>query len=230
MKNKSNITKELLKYINQNIRKGYAPILKIEEIDALINKIYCWYEIKSLEINLEDSAINKLINLITMNELINILNHEEQRFLKCDYQAFVRRYKDNSPIMTVSLFYNKRSYDFITIEFYPETGLICDIGSISFTDIDVEESSKQISLEELLNYINHEYEGVFNTKPLEKIIETRKFNIAIRNKVLEIVLNKLFTSGSFKAFNYFKKDIDEYLKSLSQTTLKTDKILKKSLV
>ena len=48
MKDKTKLSndKEFLKFIKKEIREGYIPIITIEEMDKLINKIASWYEFK----------------------------------------------------------------------------------------------------------------------------------------------------------------------------------------
>jgi len=221
---KREIKIDLLKDLELYKGTGHSPILSIEEIENLINKIYCWYEVKSLELISKNTKINKIANLMTIDELIKRLNDKEQRFLRCEYQASVIRYKNEKPIMKVEILNKSDIYVFFAVEFDSQTGLIYDIDPNDY--IDIEDSSKQITLEDLLNLINHDYKYILDTRELEKVIRTRQNNISLRNKVLEIILDMLTTPYLFfenhefhKVFNLYIEDINEYLNSLSQSIL-----------
>lgn len=93
MKDKTKLSndKEFLKFIKKEIREGYIPIITIEEMDKLINKIASWYEFKyPIRYFIDEEFVennNSFKNKMTIKELLLRLDYEERQILKCEYTS-----------------------------------------------------------------------------------------------------------------------------------------------
>ena len=215
--------KEFLKFIKREIREGYVPLITIEQMDKLINKVASWYEFKYPERYFIDEKFAEnnidLKNKMTIDELLLRLNYEERQILKCEYtstgEGIRPIYKNNEIVDRRELFFkiNNHNYEryefgsFSLIDFDPETGLIYDD---TFSRLFTEEPYNIETVEDLYYYLVNKNDKNIDFKELERVIKDKKIDKKIREYVIKYIEITIMQDNIDRVF-LFKKEINEYI-------------------
>lgn len=222
---------EFLKYFYDKIKNNYSPILDLKEIQQLINEITNFFEFKYPEKLLNRIRYShepekfidslQLSKKLNMNQLRCRLSHEQLMFLDCNYDGYIRLNRKQKRLFETSFCSIKVNYDG-TIDKYA----LEQLKEEKFLD-DVEGIDK---VEDLLGrYIGIETE--IDYTELEEHVKNHKNNVAIRNKVLELImLNILYSknthpkNGYIRAKSFMRMFNKEYKLNLNMKRL--DEIMK----
>ena len=224
--------KDFLKFIKREIRHGYKPLIDIENIDEIIDKIVRWYEFKYPTDFLIDDEFNEkyidLSNEMTIEQLLLRLSEEETQLIKCDYTSTGG---GNKPIYEGTeivdfepyLFFKIKNYNYdksdyrsdLLIDFNPVTGKIDNNCFANFyTSKRKNEGLKIETINELYEYFKKTKEPNINYSQLERIIKDKEIDEKIRVYIIQYVEKNmkdrdLLTRDRYKIF---KKEIKKYLK------------------
>ena len=225
MKHKLMEDKEFLKYYKKSIREGYQPLLNIDEIYELINKIYVWYTIKYpinyifFDNNEENvvSQSNDVISNLNFEALIKRLSLEEQQTFKCEY---------TSKGGVSDLFFSIKNKNYkegdyrrnIIIHFDPKSGIIDeDCFSQFYTSKYKREGLKIESIDELYQDFKSEKDINIDYSELERIIKDKEIDEKIRSYIIKLINEKLKNNDNSEISAYrvvkFRLDVKEYIES-----------------
>lgn len=226
--------KELLSWLENQVKNGYQPFIDIEGLQEFIDDIASWYEIKYPEREMEFyegikyfdfKNIKSLSKLMDIKQLMYRLSHEELSLMKCDYRSNGggRRtiYGDNNEIIGQKeiLFmgiYRKNMESSILPNFllYADT----DSGKVEI-DYNLKNyvNTDNITLDELLDLFKEKYSDKFDFTELKKCVYNHNCDIELRNKVLQLVALKLLYSHNTipeRGYERAKRFINEFNKKM----------------
>lgn len=233
-----NKNKDLLIWLNDSIKNGYASFIDIDELQKLINNIVNWYEFKYPEREMEFYEGVRYWDFENMHSLSKIMNFKELMY----------RLPHNQLCLMQS---NYRSYGFGNRDIYNEDGEIIGNKSILFmrikrkdfkenylyssdyfllnadsdtgkVDVDYEikdiVENKDITLDELLVLFKEKYSDKFDFKNLEECIYDHDCDIELRKRILQLVALKLLYSKNTipeRGYERAKRFINEFNKHLN---------------
>lgn len=198
---------EFLKYYYDKITKGYSPILNLGEIQELIDNITKFYEFKYPENLLnamrherisDKEEFQKCIKIgkkLDINQLKYRLSHDQLSFIECNYGHHITLERNKKKLFEFSLCYLRIDSNGIIekhdLERLQEEKFIDDIEGINRVE---DLLGRYIGIETNVNY-----------SELEKLVENHRDNIAVRNKVLELVmLNLLYSKNTHPKNGYIR--------------------------
>lgn len=216
---------EFIKYYKEKLKEGYYPVLDLNEIQNLIDKLAMFFEFKYPEEMFDASTYpdgtkkevfhkcSKIAKKLDIEQLKYRLTHKELYFLDCEYPIYftLKRPKklfksDNSMVRIES----DGKIDPFELENLKFDGFIENIDGIT-------------RVEDLLGrYFGQETN--IDYSELERAITNHKNSVAIRNKVLEMTMQKMLYSSSpehgyVRAKRFMKMFNKEYNSGLSMKKL-----------
>lgn len=235
-----NKNKELLKWLNESIKKGYHVFINIEDLQEMIDNIALWYEIKYPEREIESHSgvkyfdfenIKTLSTVMDIEQLMYRLPHNQLCLMKSDYRSNgggLREIIDESGkttgyktvlFMTIkrkeishnSSIFNHESPN-ILLHADTNTGLI----EINYNLKNII-NTKNITLEELLQLLKENYSEQFDYTELEACIFDHNCDIELRRQLLQLVALKLLYSDKTipeRGYERAKKFINECNKEM----------------
>ena len=198
---------EFIKYYNEKKKEGYRPILDLKQMQVLINEITQFFEFKYPDklldkITYERPGENKIFEdcmkitrSLDINQLKYRLDYNQLAFLECDYSHHIRLIKEPD-IWPCSTIYDVR---------FDQSGKIekSDIEGLKIEKFleDVEGIKR---VEDLLGrYIGIETKVDYSE--LAEEVQRHKNNVAIRNKMLYLVmLNLLYSKNTYPLNGYVR--------------------------
>lgn len=243
--------KDFLAWINNKIAEGYKSSIHYENIQNLIDKIVNWYEFKYPEremnyfnssINPDNADIKKLSDDMNIRQLLLRLSNDQLHLIEGEYRATgvaeIPNYENNIKVSSKRNIYmrikEKESEDthgrkpYFLIFADNMTGIVSkDIEQNEYID-----SSKDITLEELLSTFNEKYANELEYSELKKCIFNHKCDIELRDKILQLVALKILYSKNTvpqRGYERAKKFIKEFNNELGThlTTNEIDNIMNK---
>ena len=240
---------EILKFIKENIQKGYNVYSNIDDINELIDIIVKWYEFKYSKGGLEvvyDNYITKKygkynrINSYHIDELYANMGYTELMYriptklhsmVECHYKGKIN--KKDIEVKIYNTTTNIKSS--IPINFNKYDGRLTAISEVTL------DRSLNIKLEYIEDFMNKENfsKEIDYTKldfsDIENVVVTHNLDLELRNKIFELIVLKLFFSDENEYFGYIraKKFVDEfnsYIKELNLSIEKLNDMILKSYI
>lgn len=225
--------KAFLKWYKEQLNNGYLPLLTLEEIQELINKMTIWYEWKypSRELDkIQDirfKDIQTIMDNFTLDQLNYRLNDREIEILDCcNYRAPTTA---RVPI-SVNLDENKNSCDindFETIIFlslYLKTKSQKEIGITATTEGKIINSFNSINkkylkktnattLEELLAFLEAKKYCGLDYTDLKKCILNKQIDKELRKKIIKMAsLSLIYSPNTILEHGHYRAEklIEEF--------------------
>lgn len=216
---------EFIKYYEEKLKEGYYPVLDLNEIQNLIDKLAMFFEFKYPEEMFNASMYpdgtkkevfhkcSKIAKKLDIEQLKYRLTHKELYFLDCEYPIYftLKRPKelfksDNSMVRIES----DGKIDPLELESLKFDGFIENIDGITRVE------------DLLVRYFSQETN--IDYSELERAITNHKNSVAIRNKVLEMTMQKMLYSslpehGYVRAKRFMKMFNKEYNSGLNMKKL-----------
>ncbi len=216
---------EFIKYYEAKLKEGYYPVLDLNEIQNLIDKLAMFFEFKYPEEMFNASMYpdgtkkevfhkcSKIAKKLDIEQLKYRLTHKELYFLDCEYPIYftLKRPKelfksDNSMVRIES----DGKIDPLELESLKFDGFIENIDGITRVE------------DLLVRYFSQETN--IDYSELERAITNHKNSVAIRNKVLEMTMQKMLYSslpehGYVRAKRFMKMFNKEYNSGLNMKKL-----------
>lgn len=216
---------EFIKYYEAKLKEGYYPALDLNEIQNLIDKLAMFFEFKYPEEMFNASMYpdgtkkevfhkcSKIAKKLDIEQLKYRLTHKELYFLDCEYPIYftLKRPKelfksDNSMVRIES----DGKIDPLELESLKFDGFIENIDGITRVE------------DLLVRYFSQETN--IDYSELERAITNHKKSVAIRNKVLEMTMQKMLYSslpehGYVRAKRFMKMFNKEYNSGLNMKKL-----------
>lgn len=216
---------EFIKYYEEKLKEGYYPALDLNEIQNLIDKLAMFFEFKYPEEMFNASMYpdgtkkevfhkcSKIAKKLDIEQLKYRLTHKELYFLDCEYPIYftLKRPKelfksDNSMVRIES----DGKIDPLELESLKFDGFIENIDGITRVE------------DLLVRYFSQETN--IDYSELERAITNHKNSVAIRNKVLEMTMQKMLYSslpehGYVRAKRFMKMFNKEYNSGLNMKKL-----------
>lgn len=216
---------EFIKYYEAKLKEGYYPALDLNEIQNLIDKLAMFFEFKYPEEMFNASMYpdgtkkevfhkcSKIAKKLDIEQLKYRLTHKELYFLDCEYPIYftLKRPKelfksDNSMVRIES----DGKIDPLELESLKFDGFIENIDGITRVE------------DLLVRYFSQETN--IDYSELERAITNHKNSVAIRNKVLEMTMQKMLYSslpehGYVRAKRFMKMFNKEYNSGLNMKKL-----------
>jgi len=245
-----NENKDFLKWLKEQINKGYKLLIDIDEIQNLIDNIVAWYEIKYPERELvyyEGCTYDtfeykeKLSKYMNFNQLRFRLKHDQLLLLDCEYKgtmynkyAIFEDGKNGGYESRITITIRRRDnncYGYcpvIHIHANPKTGEVeIDKYNKCFAN------KKSIILDEILDSIKKESPKL-DFKELEECVNNHNIGLELRKKVLQLVALKLLYSNNTTAERGYERAIrfigefNKHIPSLNLTTKEIDEIMQRN--
>ncbi len=249
--------KELLSWLENQVKNGYQPFINSEGLQKFIDNIASWYEIKYPEREMEFyeeiryfefEKMKPLSKLMDIKQLMYRLPREQLYLMKCNYrstgQGFRNVYDDKNeivaekPILFMSIYRkNVEDNQFLMSSKLPGFLLYADTDTDS-GKVEIDYNLKDyvntdnITLDELLTLFKEKYSEEFNFTELEKCVYAHNCDVELRNKVLQLVALKLLYSRRTipeRGYERAKRFINEFNKkmNLNISTEEIDNVISK---
>lgn len=216
---------EFIKYYEEKLKEGYYPALDLNEIQNLIDKLAMFFEFKYPEEMFNASMYldgtkkevfhkcSKIAKKLDIEQLKYRLTYAEVRFLECEYPTYLTLKKPRE--------FFGNDYSTIRVE---SDGRIdpFELENLK-SDVFLENIDGITRVEDLLGrYFGQETN--IDYSELERAITNHKNSVAIRNKVLEMTMQKMLYSslpehGYIRAKRFMKMFNKEYNSGLNMKKL-----------
>lgn len=200
--------KEFLKWYRGLVKNGYRSILDLEEMQKLIDYMVMFFEFKYPNKMIsswyagdkDNDVLDKCVDIaskLDINQLLYRLEYDYQNFLQCSYSGYLwlRRNEGKDNLWKVSEELVEVLADGTLNKYHLEglkqAGFIDDIEGIDH-------------IEQLLNRFK-ELDTNVDYSELEKYVSDHYNNIALRNKILELVPFALLYSHNTLPANGFSR-------------------------
>ena len=215
---------EFIKYYEEKLKEGYYPTLDLNEIQNLVDKLAMFFEFKYPEEMFNASMYRdgtkkevfheclKIAKKLDIEQLKYRLSHDELCFLECEYPIYLTLRKPKKPLEARSMIRLESDGEIppFELEGLKFDGFLENIDGIT-------------RVEDLLGrYLGRETD--IDYSELEKAIINHKNSVAIRNKVLEMSMQKMLYSalpehGYVRAKSFMRMFNKEYNAGLNMKKL-----------
>ena len=263
-----NQKKQKLKYIDEDSNSRLIDnfgTLDIDKIQLIIKKIVYWYMVKfpdqDLVINKNNVSIIKNdfkennSDYMTLEQLnirlsCSVINAFECKYIS-DYRidssviSYISDLKESDSYIFIKLMYNsshlfRKSYDKDCLIVSDKDGTILSIIGNNLLLDEIKENSETINLEQLLCILKKSQRNNLDFYYLDECVKKRKKDVAIRDKIINIIATKLLFDATREEYGYFRASqflndfntlyslnldngyLDEIIRKHNEDTLKND--------
>lgn len=229
--------KELLNFLKDSLKSGYAPSVDIKDLQGLINFIISWYEIKYperdliIENNTNSNINSPRYDLLNCEYLLYCLPEKYFDIMNVRYKSQLLHSYAEKDLMNLNLneayvsYIIKNKKDRIFIDVDSSTGKVLE-ASLKKLGI-----YKQVNLKELLMILSKN--NMYEYDSIKEAVKLNEMEFNLMKKLLEMVsIGLLYSKNTVPELGYkrsqkFIKEFNEFIPSLNLELNNIDEIMNK---
>ena len=219
--------KNILCWIKNRCSDGYNPCIDIKNLQSLIDNLTNWYEIKYPDRTLNENKnmlncndVEELSKNMTFKQLLYRLPQKQLDFIECGYRSYscgqtVIRDKNNNYLgmeNNIIIYLKQKSVEsnmtsevinkvpYITVVANSNTGEIKNISQLEYII-----GNNIINIQQLFLLLIENYHHKIDCTGLRNCIKNHNDDMELRNKILQLVVLKLFYSKNTTPENGYKR-------------------------